>query len=260
MVICVSLGCPIAFDAIKKGDDMAQDNPWDYLQPNDVERFGEVILDLDERKRWSSALFLGGLSYMWQKATAIRDLIFVHLDLEPGQKVLLLGEALEGSKFPQDIKKRIGGSGELVEIDIIEEARNAMINKRYGKTGILGTWDYDYTHQTPDETYDAVFVMQGVGHSEDWAVTGRELVRVLKPGCPIVLTEIGFGPQFFGALEMDVHVEYVFKKIVFGRQRELGDAAYYSPQQLEAAFKDLLEQRDSFSWRSIDVYWGRKPL
>ena len=237
---------------------MADDNPWDFMQPNDVERFGEVILDPDERKRWSSALFLGGLSYMWQRATAIRDLIFVHLDLKPGQKVLLLGEALEGSRFPQDIRERIG-EGELVEIDIIEEARNAMINKRYGRTGILGTWEYQYTTDTPAETYDAVFVMQGIGHSEDWAVTGKELVRVMKPGAPIVLTEIGFGPQFFGALEMDVHVEYVFKKIVAGRQRELGDAAYYSPKQLEAAFAPLLVQRDSFSWRSIDLYWGKKP-
>jgi len=237
---------------------MAGDNPWDYMQPNDVERFGEVILDPDERKRWSGALFLGGLSYMWQRATAIRDLIFLHLELEPGQKVLLLGEALEGSKFPEDVKRRIG-DGELVEVDIIEEARNAMVNKRYGATGILGTWEYGYTHQTPDNTYDAVFVMQGIGHSEDWAVTGRELVRVMKPGAPIVLAEIGFGPQFFAALEMDVHVEYLFKKIVAGRQRELGDAAYYSMKELEVAFADILADRDSFSWRSIDVYWGRKP-
>jgi SAM-dependent methyltransferase len=237
---------------------MPNDNPWNYLQPNDVERFGPVILDPAEQKRWSSALFLGGLSYMWQKSTALRDLIFVHLALKPGDRVLLLGEALEGSHFPPDIQSRIG-DGELVSIDIIEEARNAMIQRRFGRNGKLGTWEYTYTHATPDAHYDAVLVMQGIGHSDDWTVTGKELLRVLKPGGPLMLTEIGFGPQFFAALEMDLHVEYIFRKIVAGRQRELGDAAYYSIAELQAAFAGLLTDTGSFSWRSADLFWGRKP-
>jgi SAM-dependent methyltransferase len=235
------------------------DNPWSYLQPNDVERFGPAILDPAEQKRWSSALFLGGLSYMWQRSTAVRDLIFLHLALKPGDRVLLLGEALAGSKFPDDIRSRIGG-GELVCVDIIEEARDAMIKRRIGRNGKLGTWEYAYTHGTPDQHYDAVLVMQGIGHSDDWSITGRELVRVLQPGGAIVLAEIGFGPQFFAALEMDLHVEYIFRKIVAGRQRELGDAAYYSPAEIEAAFADLLTGVGSFSWRSADVVWGRKPV
>ena len=140
---------------------MSDDNPWSYLQPNDVERFGPVILDPAEQKRWSSALFLGGLSYMWQKSTVLRDLIFLHLGL--------------------------------------------------------------------------------------------------KPGGALMLTEIGFGPQFFGAMEMDLHVEYIFRKIVAGRQRELGDAAYYSIAELQTAFAGMLVDEGSFSWRSADLFWGRKP-
>jgi Methyltransferase domain len=237
---------------------MPDDNPWSYLQPNDVERFGAVILDPGEQKRWSSALFLGGLSYMWQRSTALRDLIFLHLALKPGDRVLLLGEALEGSNFPDDIRTRIG-VGELICVDIIEEARNAMIQRRIGRNGKLGTWEYTYTHGTADGHYDAVFVMQGIGHSDDWKITGRELLRVLKPGGPIMLTEIGFGPQFFAALEMDLHVEYIFRKIVAGRQRELGDAAYYSIAELQSAFAGMLTEVGSFSWRSADLFWGRKP-
>ena len=237
---------------------MSDDNPWSYLQPNDVERFGPVILDPEEQKRWSSALFLGGLAYMWQRSTVLRDLIFLQLALKPGDRVLMLGEALDGSKFPEDVQARIG-DGELVCIDIIEEARNAMIQRRYGRNGKLGTWEYTYTHGTPEDHYDAVFVMQAIGHSDDWSITGKELVRVLKPGGPILLTEIGFGPQFFGALEMDLHVEYIFRKIVAGRQRELGDAAYYSIAELQTVFAGLLKDTNSFSWRSADLFWGRKP-
>jgi hypothetical protein len=237
---------------------MQNDNPWHYLQPNDVQRFGEIILDPTEQKRWSSALFLGGLSYMWQRATALRDLIFLHLALAPGARVLLLGEALEGSKFPEEIRARIG-NGELVCVDIIEEARNAMVARRVGRNGKLGTWEYTYTHGTPDAHYDVVLVMQGVGHSDNWMITGRELVRVLKPGRPILLAEIGFGPQFFAALDMDLHVEYIFRKIVAGRQRELGDAAYYSIAELQTAFAGMLVDTGSFSWRSADLFWGRKP-
>lgn len=238
---------------------MSGDNPWDYLQPNDVERFGSVILDRAEQKRWSSALFLGGLSYMWQKATALRDLIFLHLHLKPGDKVLLLGEALEGSKFPGDILAQIGPSGELVCVDFIEDARNAMIERKFGRNGKLGTWEYTYTHATLDDIYDAVFVMQGIGHSDDWTITGQELLRVLKPGGALLLAEIGFGPQFFGALQMDLHVEYIFRKIVAGRQRELGDAAYYSIDELQAALGPMLDNVGSFSWRSADLFWGAKP-
>jgi SAM-dependent methyltransferase len=87
-----------------------------------------------------------------------------------------------------------------------------MLQRRIGRNGKLGTWEYTYTHPTPDEHYDAVFVMQGIGHSDDWSITGRELLRVLKPNGSMVLAEIGFGPQFFAALEMDLHVETFFAR------------------------------------------------
>jgi hypothetical protein len=39
----------------------------------------------------------------------------------------------------------------------------------------------------------------------------------------------------------------------------LGDAAYYSIAELQAAFAGLLTDVGSFSWRSADLFWGRKP-
>jgi hypothetical protein len=46
---------------------------------------------------------------------------------------------------------------------------------------------------------------------------------------------------------------------VAGRQRELGDATYYSIAERKAAFAGMLADVGSFSWRSADAFWGRKP-
>ena len=46
--------------------------------------------------------------------------------------------------------------------------------------------------------------------------------------------------QFFRGAGVGLHVEYTFCKIVAGRQRELGDAAYCSIAELQAAFDGLL--------------------
>jgi hypothetical protein len=71
------------------------DNPWDWMQPFDVKRFGEVILDPEEQTRWCRAVMLCGLLFMWNKAQIIRGIIYEKLELGEGDKVLLLGEVIE---------------------------------------------------------------------------------------------------------------------------------------------------------------------
>ena len=39
-------------------------NPWDWMQPHDIARFGAVIADPKEQERWCRAVMLGGLPYM----------------------------------------------------------------------------------------------------------------------------------------------------------------------------------------------------
>lgn len=39
---------------------MEGDDPWAWMQPYDVRRFGEVILDKKEQERWCRAVLLGG--------------------------------------------------------------------------------------------------------------------------------------------------------------------------------------------------------
>ena len=149
------------------------DNPWEWMQPHDVARLGEVILDPAERQRWCLALTLGGLPFMWRKeAAAVRDMAYGRLDLRPGDKVLIVGESVRSCGFEDDIRARVGASGEIRVIDIIEQARDAVAADLRGRGGRRGTWRYDYTADVPDEYYDVVAVMQGVGHTDDWRDSG----------------------------------------------------------------------------------------
>ena len=41
---------------------MDDEDPWKWMQPYDVRRFGDVILDEKEQERWCRAVLLGGLA------------------------------------------------------------------------------------------------------------------------------------------------------------------------------------------------------
>ena len=87
---------------------MQNEDPWAWMQPYDVQRFGDVILDRQEQERWCRAVLLGGLPFMWRKAEVARNLIYDRLELRPGDKVLIIGECIEPCGFVADMCERIG--------------------------------------------------------------------------------------------------------------------------------------------------------
>ena len=239
----------------------AGDNPWEWLQPHDAARFGEVIHDPAERARWCRAVLTGGLPLIWrQKAAPVRELMYLKMDLREGDKVLVIGESLEGCGFVDDIRERIGSSGEVRAIDIIEEARDSVAANRRGRSGQLGTWAYGYTADAPADHYDCVGILQAVQHCDDWREAAAEFVRVLKPGRMIMLSEIGFGQAMRSAMAFDLHVEYYMDKLCRGAVLSGMDLAYYSPSELRAAFRGLLDAPSNFEWRGAELFWGRKPV
>lgn len=235
-------------------------SPWDYLQPWDVQRFGEIILNVPEQERWSRAVFLGGLPYMWRKAQAMRDMVYDRMALRPGDRVLLLGESLEPCGFVDDIRARIGPTGEIRIIEIVDEARDAYQKKERGSGGQIATWRFGYTKDVPDQYFDTVAVLQGVQHADDWRAVGSELLRVMKPGRAIILAEITFGPNFRHRIAADVHIEYLFEKIFSRIGWTLDEFPYYSPEQLVEAFRDLVDSPQTFEWRGFELFWGMKPI
>ncbi len=231
-------------------------NPWDYLQPRDIERFGKVILNQEEQTRWCRAMLLGGLSYMWGKAEVVRSLIYQKLALREGDKVLLLGEVIEGCGFADDVRERIGAKGEIRVVDITDQARDAYVAGRRGSGGQLATWRYNYTAEVTDEYFDCVAVLQGVQHADDWTEVGNELLRVMKPGRNIVLAEITYSPETILKIQSDMHIEYLYEKIFSRIGWQMDQFPYYSPKQLQDAFADLVSDPGVFVWKGVEVFWG----
>lgn len=235
------------------------DDPWDWMQPYDVQRFGEVILDRAEQERWCRAVLLGGLPFMWRKAEAARNVIYDRLELRPGDKVLIIGECIAPCGFVDDMKARIGPTGEVHVIDITDEARDNYIAKKRGRSGQLATWQWTYTNEFADGTFDCAVCLQGVQHTDDWRETGAEMLRVMKPGRNIVLAEIAYSPETQMKIGLDMHIQYVFDKLLARVGWKLDEFPYYSPQDLEAAFAGLVNETGSFVWNGIEIFWGRKP-
>ena len=237
---------------------MNDQDPWDWMQPYDVKRFGDVILDRKEQERWCRAVLLGGLPFMWRKAEAARNLIYDKLELRAGDKVLIVGECIEPCGFVRDVRERIWPKGEVRVIDITDEARDNYIAKKRGRGGQLATWQWTYTKDIADGAFDCVACLQGVQHTDDWRETGAELLRVMQPRRNLVLAEIAYSPETKMKIELDMHIEYVFDKLLSRVGWKLDDFPYYSPKDLEGAFAGLVADTGSFVWKGIEIFWGRE--
>jgi hypothetical protein len=236
------------------------ENPWDWMQPYDVRRFGDIITNPEEQTRWCRAVMLGGLPYMWKlKAEPIRRMIYERLALRAGDKVLLIGECIEPCGFVDDVRERVGATGEIRVIDITDEARDAYFSGKRGSGGQLATWRFNYTSDVPEAYFDCVACLQGVQHTDDWRETGKELLRTMKGGRSLVLAEIAYSPETRMKIELDMHIQYMFEKLCARVGFRLEDFPYYSPEALLKAFAGLVNDPGVFVWKGIEMFWGTKP-
>ena len=235
-----------------------KNSPWDWMGDAERRLLGDVVSQPEEQARWCKAMVFGTLPYMWrEKASVVRNLIYDKLDLRPGDRVLLLGEVLQGCGFTDDIRARIGDTGEIHEVDITSEARSAYLAGRRGRGGQLATWPWEYMKNMPARHFDSVAVMQATQHTDDWAETAREFLRVLKPGRPIVVAEITLGPQTMLKAGFDLHLEAWVEKIFSRIGWPLDQTPYYSPEQLLQAFRGVANDPDVFTWKGLEMFSAR---
>jgi hypothetical protein len=232
------------------------------MQQFDSARFGPDVLDPAQQARWSHAMFIGGLPYMWRfLAQPVLSMIYDLAELKRGDKVLLFGESLESCGFIADLRARVGETGAVVPVDMQEDARNAVAARRRGIGGMVGTFSYaPYTRDMADAAHDVVINLQGIQHAEDWTAAGKEFLRLMQPGRRLVMAEIVLGsPEQVWKIASDLHIQHLFDKIFSRRGMAFSDLPYYSPQALKEAFDGLVADPGHFEWRGLEVFWGRKP-
>lgn len=238
--------------------------PWDYIRARDVERMGDVLHDPDEQARWGLAfLVAGGLPYMWNElASNIQDICYALLELHEGDRVLIVGEEVEACGWKRGVEACIGSTGSIELFEIIEEGNAAMYAGQHGRNGLLAAWEWTYTHDTPDNTYDAILVAQAAQHTDDWVEAGQEFLRVLKPGRRIVSAEslIPGGGGLTASIDTDIQVQTWFDRIISPLQVKLSELGAYTAEEIKDAFGDGVERPGTLEWRGVHVFWGRKPL
>jgi hypothetical protein len=233
--------------------------PWDFVQDWDVEAFGPDVRDPVLRQRWGTALALaGGLPYMWQTlARPIRDIIYGLLELKSGDRVFVVGEGNEPCGWSADMRHLVGPAGAVDAIEIIRDGRAAVRNNQRGRNGMIGCWRWNYAQDIPDESYDCVAIMQSTQHCDDWSETGREFLRIMKPGRRIVFAEMVLdGVRFRERINADVHIKQWFDKLLPPRSEPISN---YTGEAIMAAFGAALEGPQCMEWRGVEMFWGRKP-
>jgi SAM-dependent methyltransferase len=237
---------------------VAAKSPWDWMGPEEKRLLGDIVAQPEEQARWCKAIVFGTLPYMWrEKAAVVRQLAYEKLDLRPGDRVLLIGECLRVCGFVDDIRQQIGPTGEIHEVDITNEARGAYLAGRRGRSGQLATWQWRYSFDLPSGYFDSVAVMQATQHADDWRETGGDLLRVLKPGRPLLLAEITLSPQLKKKAELDIHIEAWIDKIFSRIGWSFDQTPYYSLQDLCTAFDGLVDAPETFEWKGIELFWAR---
>ena len=100
-------------------------------------------------------------------------------------------------------------------------------------------------------------MLQATQHADDWRETGQDLLRVLKPGRPIVVAEITLSPKLKMKAELDIHIEAWIEKIFSRIGWSFDQTPYCSLPDLLGAFQGLVDMPETFEWRGIELFWAR---
>jgi hypothetical protein len=232
--------------------------PWDYIQDWDLERMGSAVTDRQRVDKWATALGVAGAApYIWRElARPVRQVVCALMELRPGDRVLIIGEAVEPSGIAEDIRLLIGPGGRLDCIEIAPEIRSSAARGGTGRNGKTGCWPWDYSARLADQAYDCLTVFQAARYCDEWQETARDLLRVMMPGRRLVLAEaVPAGPSFTERAGADLHLLQWCHKVM-GLDPLLN---FYSGDELAGILSTLAEDAQSLECHGIELAWARKP-
>ncbi len=236
-----------------------QSDPWFSPTDWDADNPGAESADAEQQRRWARAAFLaGGLPSIWGSlARPLRDVLMGLLELREGDRIFVIGEGNEPCGWVSDMRELVGPAGAVDAVEILRDGRTAVAEKRVGRNGKIGCWQWQYTAGIPDEHYDCVAVMQSAQHCDRWEETGPELVRIMKPGRRIVFAEMVIeGTTFLERFNSDAHIRQWYDKM-FPTGR--ASASHYTGDELAARIGPHVTGPQSMEWHGIEMFWGRKP-
>ena len=201
----------------------------------------------------------GGTPYIWQViARPISQIVYGLLEVREGDRILIIGEGIEPAGWERDLKELVGPSGEVVSFEIIREGRETILGGKRGRGGVLGNWQWKYSHDFQDGHFDCVAALQSAQHCDDWEETGRELLRVMRPGRRFVSAEAMLnGPEFHQRIKADVHLQQWWEKMTWNM--DPSEIPMYTGEDLKRHFGDAIDDPHAMEWHGIEMFWGRKP-
>jgi ubiquinone/menaquinone biosynthesis C-methylase UbiE len=131
------------------------------------------------------AAFLRGASPTRERKKPVR-----RLGLKPGQRVLEVSVGT-GTNIPL-IADKVGGSGEIVGLDISRGMLNVCADRHRGRPSACDLLEGEAGHlPLRSESFDAVFHHGGIAEFGDRAAAMGEMYRVVRPGGRVVICDVG---------------------------------------------------------------------
>lgn len=135
-----------------------------------------------------------------QKAQEYKRQTYELIGVAPGRRILDLGCGTGDDAI--GMARQMGGSGEVVGIDL-SEAMVAEARRRAGAAGLPVRFEVASALSLPfsDNSFDGCRADRVFQHLPDPGAALAEMVRVVRPGAPVVVTDPDYGSAVLDVLD-----------------------------------------------------------
>lgn len=189
------------------------------------------------------------------------QMMFLKAKVLPGERLLLIGEALEPMKLLEMGEAAVAPEGEFVPL----EMRPLALAHKAGRWGIYR----ELSARFKDAEFDGVIAAQW-HHCDELGPEISALLRIVKPGRKLVLLDNGPAPSTIELAEQDVILEYLLRQFVtWAGSRHVPTAQAFEYQKstwlrtsvddVAAAAKAVLQEVHVWKYKGMAIIDGVRP-